>query len=263
MDIGLDHFEPGLVTFLRVGSGAVVLAFVPRARAPVERSDFLRLVALSFTWVAIPMTLFPIAQQHINSAVSGMLNGATPIFTAVIASAMLRRLPRGAQLGGLAVGFTGVALIAASSGSEGSTNALGVTLVLVATAFYGLSINISTPLNQKYGALPVMARMLGLGTLWTAPFGIADALDSGFGWESAVAVAAAGIVGTGIAFVIMGSLVGRVGSTRASFITYVIPVVALGLGVAFRSDEVALGGLVGVALVIAGALLASRREALR
>ena len=56
----------------------------------------------------------------------------------------------------------------------------------------------------------------------------------------------------------MGSLVGRVGSTRASFITYLIPVVALVLGVAFRDDEVVVLELLGVAFVIGGAFLASR-----
>jgi drug/metabolite transporter (DMT)-like permease len=67
-------------------------------------------------------------------------------------------------------------------------------------------------------------------------------------------------VGTGLAFVIMGTLVGRVGSTRASFITYLIPVIALGLGVAVRGDVVTVVSIIGVALVIAGALLASRSE---
>jgi drug/metabolite transporter (DMT)-like permease len=75
-----------------------------------------------------------------------------------------------------------------------------------------------------------------------------------------VAVATAGVLGTGLAFVIMGSLVGRVGSTRASFITYVIPVVALVLGMVFRGDVVTAVSIVGVFLVIVGALLASLRE---
>jgi drug/metabolite transporter (DMT)-like permease len=70
-----------------------------------------------------------------------------------------------------------------------------------------------------------------------------------------------GVVGTGIAFALMGTLVGRVGSTRASFITYLIPVVALALGVAFRDDDVFALELVGVAFVIGGAFLASRRTA--
>ena len=76
-----------------------------------------------------------------------------------------------------------------------------------------------------------------------------------------MAVAVLGVLGTGIAFALMGTLVGRVGSTRASFITYLIPVVALVLGVVFRGDEVFALELVGVVFVIGGALLASRRTA--
>ena len=53
---------------------------------------------------------------------------------------------------------------------------------------------------------------------------------------------------------------GRVGGTRSSFITYVIPVIALILGVSFRGDEVTIVAIIGVLLVIAGAFLASRRE---
>jgi drug/metabolite transporter (DMT)-like permease len=58
----------------------------------------------------------------------------------------------------------------------------------------------------------------------------------------------------------MGTLVGRVGSTRASFITYVIPVVSLTLGVVFKDDQVEIVALVGVVMIIVGAFLASRKE---
>lgn len=260
MDIGLDAFGPGLVTLLRVGLGAAVLWLFPKARSPIDRSDWPRLIALSIIWVAIPFSLFPIAQQWINSAVAGMLNGAVPIFAAAIGSLMLRRLPRGAHLVGIAVGFLGVVAIASPSLSEGSSEALGVGLVVLAAVCYGLAITIATPIQQRYGSLPVMARMLGLASLWTAPLGVWDALDSSWRWDSFIAVAVAGFVGTGLAFVIMGTLTGRVGGTRASIITYVIPVVALGLGVAFRGDVVGVISIIGVGLVIIGALLASRRE---
>jgi drug/metabolite transporter (DMT)-like permease len=69
-----------------------------------------------------------------------------------------------------------------------------------------------------------------------------------------------GVLGTGVAFVLMGRLVGRVGPTRASIVGYLIPVVALGLGVLFRHDEVGSFAVAGVALVILGAYLTSRRE---
>ncbi len=260
ISIGLDAFDPGLITWLRVGSGAAVLALVPRARRPIAAEDRPRVLVLSLIWVAIPFTLFPIAQQWIASALAGMLNGGMPIFAAVIASVMLARLPRGAQLLGLAVGFGGVIAISAPSLGEGDTQAVGVLLVLAATVFYGLSVNIAAPVQQKYGSMPVMARMLALATVWTTPYGLYGLANSSFAWGSLAAVAAVGILGTGIAFVIMGALVGRVGPTRASFITYAIPVVALVLGVVFRNESVEAIAIVGVVLVIAGALLASLRE---
>jgi drug/metabolite transporter (DMT)-like permease len=160
----------------------------------------------------------------------------------------------------LVIGFCGIIAIASPSLGEGSSEALGVILVLIATVCYGVAVTIATPIQQRYGSLPVMGRMLALATVWTTPFGLWEAVDSQWQWDSFAAVAIAGVIGTGLAFVIMGSLVGRVGSTRASFITYLLPVIALGLGVAFRDDVVTVVSIVGIALVIVGALLASRSE---
>jgi drug/metabolite transporter (DMT)-like permease len=104
-----------------------------------------------------------------------------------------------------------------------------------------------------------MARMLALAAGWTAPFGLVGVGPSTVAWRSLVAVAALGVVGTGIAFVMMGRLVARVGSSRASFATYLIPVVAFVLGVVVRDEQSHISSIVGIALVIAGALLASSR----
>ena len=260
MAIGLDAFEPGFITWLRVGSGAAVLLAMPAARVKIDQMDRARVWALSIIWVAVPFTLFPVAQQWINSAVAGMLNGAVPMFAALVATLLLRRRPRGTLLIGLIVGFAGVVAISLPSIGEGETQALGVALVVLATVGYGIAVTIATPLQQKYGALPVMARMLALATIWTTPYGAIGLAGSSFAWASLLAVLATGVLGTALALVIMGTLVARVGSTRASFITYLIPVVALILGVVFRSDQVAWIAIAGVALVITGALLASRRE---
>jgi drug/metabolite transporter (DMT)-like permease len=160
---------------------------------------------------------------------------------------------------GLTVGFLGIAAIALPSINAGSSQTAGVVMALVATVCYGVAINIAAPVAQRYGSMPVMARMLGLASVWTLPLGILSARGSDFALPSLVAVAALGIVGTGIAFVLMGRLVARVGS-RASFATYLIPVVALILGVIFRDETVHVLSVIGVGLVIVGALLASREE---
>jgi drug/metabolite transporter (DMT)-like permease len=259
IDIGLDAFPPGVITLARVGLGAVTLHLVRGTRVRVDRADHGRLVALAVLWVAIPFTLFPLAEQRINSAVTGLLNGGTPIFTAVVATVLLRQRPRGAQLAGIMVGFAGVAAISLPSIGDGSSQALGVGLVVLATVCYGFAMNIAPPLQARYGSVPLMARVLALAALMTLPFGVAELGDVRVAAGPALAVSVLGILGTGIAFAIMATLVGRVGATRASFITYLVPVVSLVLGVVFRDDHVAAIAVVGVALVVTGAFLASRR----
>jgi drug/metabolite transporter (DMT)-like permease len=258
--IGLESLEPGLITWLRVGLGAVTLALVPGSRVRLLPEDRSRMVALSVVWTAVPFTLFPLAEQHINSAVAGLLNGAVPMFTALFAVLFFNRRTNGPQLLGLAVGFVGVVLISLPSLSESSSQALGVGLVLLATFCYGLATNLAAPLQARYGARAVMARMLALATIWTLPFGVYSIPGSSVELIPLVAVAVLGVVGTGLAYLLMGTLVGRVGPTRASFITYLIPSVSLFLGVVFKDDHVAALAVGGVVLVIAGAVLASRQE---
>lgn len=260
--IGLDAFHPGLVTWMRVGFGAALMATLARARnTKIQREDLPRVALLGLIWVAIPLTLFPIAQQWIDSAVAGMLNGAMPMFTAIIASLLLRQFPGRLQTVGLVVGFAGILAIALPSAESGTTAALGVILVLLATICYGFATNIVVPLQQKYGSIPVMARVLWVAALLVTPYGLYGLTESRFAWQSLAATMAVGILGTGVAFILMGSLVGSVGSTRSSFISYLMPVIALTLGVIFRDEIVAPLAVVGSLLVIAGAILASRREA--
>jgi drug/metabolite transporter (DMT)-like permease len=260
--IGLDHFHPGLVTLLRVGLGALTLGLLPAARRTrIQRTDRARLLAVSITWVGIPFTLFPLAEEHINSAVTGLLNGATPLWTGLFGALFFARTPRGPQLVGMLVGFGGVALVSLSTSVGGGSAVVGVLMVLFATMCYGVASNLAVSLQQRYGSVVVMSRMLSLGTVETLPFGLWGLGKSTFGWGSFAAIAVLGIVGTGLAFALMGTLVGRVGAHRATFITYLVPVVSLLLGVIFRDDEVTALAIVGIGLVLSGALLASRREA--
>jgi drug/metabolite transporter (DMT)-like permease len=258
--IGLNAFEPGLITWLRVGLGAATLWFLPGARRPVDRQDRPRLVALSLLWIAVPMTLFPFAEQRISSGLAGLVNGALPVFVAAVGAIMMRRLPHRLQALGLALGFAGVGAIAAPALGAGSSEAAGLLMVFLAVLCYGFAVNIAAPITQKYGALVVTARMLALGALFTAPLGLWSVGRSRFAWGPFVAVAVLGVLGTGVAFVLMGRLVARVGSTRASFAIYTTPVVALVLGAVFRDERVHVVSVVGIGLVIAGALLASRKD---
>lgn len=258
--IALDSIEPGLITWGRVALGAAVLNVVPRARARIDPEDRFRMVLLSLLWVGIPFTLFPLAEQHISSAVTGMLNGAMPIFAAMVAGVLLRTPPGPTQAAGLVVGLAGTLAVSLDQLGEGDNAWIGVLLALGATVCYGFAINIAAPLQRRYGSLAVMARMLALATIWTAPFGLWSVPGSSFELGPVLSVAFIGAVGTGIAFVIMATLVGSVGSTRASMATYLIPVVAMVLGVLVRDERVGVPALVGVVLVVVGAYFASRPE---
>ena len=97
-------------------------------------------------------------------------------------------------------------------------------------------------------------------TLIPGLFGLADShLDI----SSVAAVVPLGCLGTALAFVTMTTLVGRVGPARGSVTIYFVPVVAILLGGFLRNEDISVISLSGTALVLIGAFLASRRQAIR
>ncbi len=260
MAIGLESFRPGVVTLARVGLGALTLALVPKARAPIAREDRSRALVLGVIWIGIPLSIFPIAQQWIDSSVAGMLNGAVPITSAIFATVMLRRLPGWRQIIGIAIGFVGVVAISVPEIVDSSSTALGAFLVICAIVLYGLATNVAVPLQQKYGALPVLFRAQLAALVIVIPYGLLEVPGSSWSWTAALAMIPLGILGTALAFVFMATLVGRVGGPRGAIAIYFVPVVAIVLGVVFRHETIAPLAAVGVVLVVAGAWAASRRE---
>jgi drug/metabolite transporter (DMT)-like permease len=259
----LEGFHPFAVTFARIVIGALTLAVVPASRVRLPRSAWPRIAAVSVTWLAFPMTLFPIAQQHVSSSLAGMLNGAIPVFAAVVATLLLRRLPGNDQLWALALGLLGVVLVGSPTLGEGGSSALGVVLVLVAVASYGVAVNLAVPLTQAYGAVPVFWRCQLVAAALTAPLGVHGLVDSDFGWRPSVFLVSLGVFGTAIAFVMMTTLTARVGATRGSTLTYVEAVAALALGVAVRGERVRPIEFVGCGVLLAGAWLAGRTDSRR
>jgi drug/metabolite transporter (DMT)-like permease len=252
---GLDAFSPYLVAWLRIGFGMCVISSFGRARQPIPRPFVPRILLLSVVWIAIPLSLFALAEQRVSSSVTGMLNGANPIFTAVVAAIFVRALPPARQVLGLAIGLLGVVLIALPSWSEGGSSASGVLMILAALVCYGIALNVAGPVQRQLGSLPVIGRALAIAFVLTAPLGVAAIGDSSFAWSSAVAVAVLGAFGTGVAFVLMASNAGHFGSTRAASTTYLIPGVSIVLGVAFRGERVDAQALVGSAVALSGAYL--------
>jgi drug/metabolite transporter (DMT)-like permease len=260
MAIGLDAFNPGVVTLARVTLGAITLALIPKARSGIDRQDRSRVFILGIIWIGIPLMIFPIAQQWIDSSVAGMLNGAVPITSALFATILLRRLPGWRQLVGIGIGFVGILAISAPGLVESSGTALGTMLVVGAVVLYGLSTNLAVPLQQKYGALPVLFNAQLAALVIVVPFGLAQIPGSIWAWPSAIAMIPLGVLGTAVAFVLMTTLVGRVGGPRGSVAIYFVPIVAMILGVVVRNDAIESVAIVGIVLVLLGAWIASRKE---
>ena len=258
--VGVDHFAPAVVAALRLIFGSAVLAVAPSSRKAIERADAPRFWFLGLVWMAIPFLLFPIAEQWVDSSVAGMINAGVPVFAAIVAAVLLRRLPGRRQSVGLIVGLIGVVIVTLPSLGQGRSSAVGVVLLVVAVALYGLAINLAVPLQQKYGGLAVTLRNQLAALAIVLPLAVWGLFDSEFAWSSLVATAALGIAGTGLALFAMTTLVGRVGATRGSTTTYTFPIVAIILGVLFRNEELHLIAIVGTVLVIVGASIVSRAE---
>jgi drug/metabolite transporter (DMT)-like permease len=259
IDVGLESLRPGVIAVARVALGVAALSLVPAARRPIGREDRVRVAFLGVIWAGLPLILFPVAQQWIDSSVAGMLNGAVPLAGAAWAVVLLRRpLPR-VHAVGLLIGFAGVLAISWPQLQGSRATTLGAGLVVLAVVLYGLAVNLAVPLQQRYGALPVLLRAQLAALVLLLPFGIQGLGGSSFTWPSVLAMVPLGVLGTGVAFVLMTTLVGRVGGPRGAVATYFIPVVAIALGVLFLGERVAPAALAGTALVVAGAWLTSRR----
>ncbi len=257
---GLESYEPGAVTFVRVAFGFLTLTLVTRNRSPISREDWARILLLGFGWMAFPLTLFPIAQGRISSSLAGMINGAVPISVAIVASLLLRRLPGRWQQAGLFTGLMGLVLIGLPSIGDGGNSVVGVFLVITAVVSYGIAWNIAVPLQQKYGSLNVLWRVSSVALVLTLPYGRYGLSGSTAELIPTLSLVALGAGGTGLAYVAMVTLSGRTGSTRSSVTVYLTPPVAIVLGVWLRDETVESIALVGTALVLLGAWLTGRAD---
>lgn len=256
--LGVDHLAPGVVAFGRVALGAAALAAFPAARRTIARPDWGRIAVVAVLGNAAPALLYAVAETELDSAVAGMITSGVPILSLTVAGFMMRRLPGRSQAVGIGLGFLGIVLMTWPSMRGADATPMGVGLVFLATLGYAISGNLLVPLQQRYGGPAVTLWALVVSSVVLAPIGAATLAESEFTAGSVAAVVVLGVVGTGIARSLAATLAGRVGAPRMSTTTYLIPVVAVVLGVTFRDETVAPMALVGVAIVLLGAFVASR-----
>lgn len=256
--IGLEAFTPGVVAWLRLVVAVVVLSALPAVRRPIDRRDWPAVAVVSIAGNAGPALLFAYAELSIESSLAGMLNAAVPLATAFVAFMLGVRSLRRVHVVGLALGFLGVVMLGLPSSTGSNSAATGVLLVLLAVLGYAVTGNVIVPLQQRYGALPVIYRAQALGVLVVTPFGLTNLDANRFALGPFIAVAVLGGVGTGVARSVQATIAGRMGAPRASIIGYLVPLVAMVLGVVFRNESLQPLELAGFAIVMVSAFLVSR-----
>ena len=159
---------------------------------------------------------------------------------------------------GLLIGLGGTVLIGLPAVKAGSSSTFGITLIMIAMVSYGISLSIARALQQQYGAVPVIWRAQMVGVVLTAPLGLPELLAATWELWPFLSLLALGVGGTAIANILMASAAGKFGAARASGSTFLIPVVALALGVLVRHEHVMLVSVVGCLVCIGGAWLMKR-----
>jgi drug/metabolite transporter (DMT)-like permease len=253
-----EGLTPSTVAFGRValGAGVLHLALARQGlRLPTDRRSWRHFAVAALTSAAVPFTLLAWGEQHITSALTAVLNASTPLFTGALAAIFLRERLRPAAIGGLVLGLLGVA-VAAGVGADDVTRAsLGGGAASVAAGFcYGAAFVYMRRHLLGYPTIVAAAGQLTAAALLLAPVAVVTSAGQGIELTPtrAASVALLGVVGTGVAYVLNYRIIAEVGATRASLVTYAIPVVAVLVGVVVLDEALALRQLVGGLLIVAG-----------
>ena len=260
IEIGIRDMSPAVVAWARVALGAAFL--VPfawsRAALRIPGAGIALIVFLAATQVAVPFVLIGEGQEDITSSLSGILVASTPLWTALLA---IRLDPsersRGIQLWGVFAGLAGVGLLLGVDLRGTSAEIIGGTLVLLASLGYAIG-GLVTKLKLPGAAGAGVAAWVTLtATILLTPFAFADAPSEMPGLGPLVAVAALGVIGTGVAFAIFFSLMTTIGPSRTFIVTYLSPGFAVVYGALLLGEPISVATLAGLALIVGGSYLAA------
>ena len=259
-------FSPVEVTLARLALGAAVLWFIVLARRePVPRGWRLwaHIVVAALFANAAPYLLFAVAEQSVNSSTAGIINATTPLWTVILALAVRhQKAVTSWQAAGLIVGFAGAVLIFAPWSTRTGIASAGGLECLAASLSYAISYIYMDRYLARRGISPVTlsaCQLLAAAVMLALALAVTGARTPHFTAVSIAAIAVLGFIGTGVAYVLAYQIITSEGATVASTVLYLLPVVAIILGVLVLSESVTAIILAGIALVLAGVALTRRR----
>ncbi len=239
MKKGLTELTAYQVASIRMlFAGLVLLPFAIRSykKIPKEKMGLVLLSGIIGNF--IPAYLFCIAEIKIDSSLAGILNSLTPLFTILVGLSFFKTSINKQKILGVIIGFIGLCLLFATGKNISFQNLTYAALVLVATFFYGLNVNMVGKFLQNIRALDIASVAFaflilpsGLILFFTGYFN--KPFDQ-YGFQTASAASIIlGVVGTSIASILFYMLIKRSTVVFASMVTYGIPIVAVAWGVYF------------------------------
>ena len=276
ISVGVRELHPLYLALGRVIAGAaVLLVILAIKREPLPRDP--KLWAHSFVvgaaGSAIPWTLFGFGEERIPSLLAGIWNGITPLIVLPMAVLVFRTETFSAQrVAGLVIGFGGMLVVLGAWHVDGGADLLGQVFCMLAAVSYGIVI----PYQKRFVAstslsgTALSASMFLCATVQLAilaPIVTREAPPAPWSLSIEVlgSVLALGALGSGLAFVLSMRNIRLIGASRASMVTYLMPVFSIVVGVLVLQEHIVwyqpVGGLVvllGVA--VSQGLLASLRR---
>jgi drug/metabolite transporter (DMT)-like permease len=200
-----------------------------------------------------------IGQQTVSAGLTGLLDGSEPLMIVIITAVLDRQMPRRWTIIGTLMALAGILLLATASGPAlGDTK--GICLVLCGAFLWSIYCVLSPPLTQRRGALPVTAVTIIAATLPMLAAG-APAMPTlihhmnSFDWELTIAI---GLGCSALSMFFWNAGSAGLGSEKASWFLYMIPVVSLVGGAILLHEPVKLAELAGGALILLSVYLAQK-----
>jgi drug/metabolite transporter (DMT)-like permease len=264
--VAVDDFSPVVVVFLRCAVGAVLLVPWTLARGHLGaavRQHWRALLVFTVLEMTGPWLLLPWAEQSLSSSLTGLLVAAVP-FVAALAALVAGDDDRlsAVRVVGMVLGVIGIGVLLGLDVGGAHLDAIGaVALVVVGYAIAPMVI--ARKLPDVPGVTAASFALLFTALVY-APFAVpqlGDAADAPA--DAWLAVIGLGTVCTALALALFFALIREAGPQRALIITFVNPAVAVLLGVLLLDEPFTLGLALGLPLVLAGCVLATRRNAAR
>jgi drug/metabolite transporter (DMT)-like permease len=237
----------GATLVLSVAVLALGQSLLPTGR---ERKDWLVLGTVN-GWV--PNILVAYALLHLDSGPAALIQASAPMLTALLAHVALageKLTP--SRVVGIVVGLVGVALLIGPKALEGGGTLLGVlAMLLLAVCYaagnvYARTITAAQPVRLALGQQMISAVVATLLMLLFAPVAVSDVT------RQAVPLLALAVLSTALPIWIFMRLITSAGATRSSMTGYLVPTVAVILGVVVLGEPVVLRQIIGGCIVFLG-----------